>query len=173
VLKIERVSSSCGCTVAKPEQNEIPPDGSTAIHAVFDLKGRSGKQEKTITVYSNDPQEPQLKLTLKGEIIKQLDISPPALLWGRISDSSPLHKQFTIASALPFEVTKIHITDSHIEAELVGEVSLDAAGRTEYTFEARLVPPFAEGRLAGNIEITTTLQNAPLVTIPFAAYYTP
>jgi hypothetical protein len=173
VLKIERVSSSCGCTTAKLEQTEIPPGASTAIHASFDLKGRSGEQEKTITIYSNDPKQPQLILTLKGKLIRELDISPQGLFWGRIGDSPLPVKSLTIASATPFEITGIRVTDSHLEAEAISEIVRDESGRMVRTINTRLVPPFAAGRLGGDIEIETTLPNASLVTILFAAYYMP
>ena len=71
LLKIIKVSASCGCTAVMPEKNELSPGESTNIKVSFDSKGRSGKQTKIITVETNDPKNPAIKLTLTGNVIKK------------------------------------------------------------------------------------------------------
>lgn len=71
LLKITKVSASCGCTAVIPEKNELKPDESTNIKVSFDSKGRSGKQTKIITVETNDKKNSTIKLTLTGNVIKK------------------------------------------------------------------------------------------------------
>lgn len=71
LLKITKVSASCGCTAVMPEKNELKPGESTNIKVTFNSKGRSGKQTKIITVETNDPKNSAIKLTLTGSIIKK------------------------------------------------------------------------------------------------------
>ena len=68
LLKITKVNASCGCTVAKPDKDELAPGESTNLVVTFDSKGRFGKQKKLIRVESNDPNNPQVILTLKGSV---------------------------------------------------------------------------------------------------------
>lgn len=68
-LRIERVQTSCGCTGATVgEKTEYKRNESGEIRVNFNTQGRSGHQEKTIIVYSNDPEAPQKNLTITCEI---------------------------------------------------------------------------------------------------------
>lgn len=70
VLKIERVQTSCGCTGATVgEKTEYKKNESGEIKITFNTQGRSGHQEKIISVFSNDPETPQKDLKVKCEIV--------------------------------------------------------------------------------------------------------
>lgn len=71
LLKITKVSASCGCTAVMPEKNELKPGESTNIKVSFDSKGRSGKQTKIITIETNDTKNSKIKLSFTGNVIKQ------------------------------------------------------------------------------------------------------
>lgn len=68
-LKIESVKASCGCTATAPKDEIIKPGEHSEIVATFNSQGRVGQQRKTITVRTNDPDQPvvQLMLQLKVE----------------------------------------------------------------------------------------------------------
>jgi hypothetical protein len=69
VLKIERVQTSCGCTGATVgEKTEYKKNESGEIKITFNTQGRSGHQEKTISVFSNDPENPQKDLKITCEV---------------------------------------------------------------------------------------------------------
>ncbi len=68
-LIIERVQTSCGCTGATVgEKTEYKKNETGEIKVNFTTQGREGHQEKTIIVYSNDPENPQKVLTIKCDI---------------------------------------------------------------------------------------------------------
>ncbi len=52
-LIIQSASGSCGCTVPEWPKRPIKPGESEYLKAVFDSQGRSGTQDKEITVYAN------------------------------------------------------------------------------------------------------------------------
>lgn len=69
LLIIDRVQTSCGCTGATVgDKKEYKKNESGEIKVNFNTQGRSGTQEKTVVVYSNDPETPQKTLTVKCEI---------------------------------------------------------------------------------------------------------
>ncbi|MFH0733210.1 MAG: DUF1573 domain-containing protein [bacterium] len=70
LLKITEVKASCGCTAVNPEKNELEPNESTSIKVDFNSTGRSGIQSKTVYISSNDPQNPQIRLTFSANIIQ-------------------------------------------------------------------------------------------------------
>lgn len=69
ILKILDVKASCGCTAANPDKKELKPGESTNIAVSFNSKGRKGPQTKTVTVTTNDPDKPNVSLTIKGNIV--------------------------------------------------------------------------------------------------------
>jgi hypothetical protein len=65
-LVITNVHSVCGCTVGKDWPKEpIAPGEGGSIEVVFDSEGRSGRQEKTVTVVTNAT-PPSTVLALTG-----------------------------------------------------------------------------------------------------------
>ncbi|MEL6591500.1 MAG: DUF1573 domain-containing protein [Bacteroidota bacterium] len=69
-LEITNVKASCGCTASAPKDKLIKPGDSSEITAVFNSRGRQGIQNKSITVRSNDPDNPTIVLRLKVEVEK-------------------------------------------------------------------------------------------------------
>ncbi len=66
-LHIERIQSSCGCTVAEYPEFDIKPSEEGIVKAIFDTGGFKGYQYKTLTVYSNADNSP-VKLEITGVI---------------------------------------------------------------------------------------------------------
>lgn len=64
---IERIKTACGCTVGDYKKEPILPGESSIITAKFNSKGKSGKQRKTLSVFTNISEEP-LALFISGEI---------------------------------------------------------------------------------------------------------
>ncbi len=54
-LIINDVQKGCGCTQVNYPKNAILPGEKGVVEVIFDSSGFSGKQYKSITVYSNDP----------------------------------------------------------------------------------------------------------------------
>jgi hypothetical protein len=67
-LFIRKIKASCGCTAVNPAHEMIPAGGSTTMKVVFDSRGKVGKQNKTITIISNDPKHPRTMLWIKGNV---------------------------------------------------------------------------------------------------------
>lgn len=68
-LVIESVKASCGCTATEPKEKVVKGGGTTEITARFDSNGKQGPQHKTITVTTNDPQNPVIILHLRCNIL--------------------------------------------------------------------------------------------------------
>lgn len=67
-LIIRKVKASCGCTAVNPEKTILEKGESTKIHVSFDPRGKSGRQQKTITVISNDPKSSNVLLRISGTV---------------------------------------------------------------------------------------------------------
>lgn len=67
-LVITSARGSCGCTVPKYSKEPIPAGKSGEIEIIFDSSGKSGVQNKTVTVLANT-QPNTTTLTITAEII--------------------------------------------------------------------------------------------------------
>jgi len=67
-LLIRKVTAACGCTAVITSADMIPAGTSGSIKTTFNSSGKTGTQNKTITVITNDPQNPKVILWVKGEI---------------------------------------------------------------------------------------------------------
>lgn len=87
MLKIGEIKSTCGCTVFSLDKKEYGP-GETGIIKITYTTGKfPGSSEKHIFVPTNDKTNPNVKLTIKATIVRQIEVTPIKLgnlgeIWG-------------------------------------------------------------------------------------------
>jgi hypothetical protein len=67
-LIITSAQGSCGCTVPEYPKHPIKPGESAAIKVIFDTNGKTGQQNKTVTLVANTVPNTKV-LALKGEVL--------------------------------------------------------------------------------------------------------
>ncbi len=82
-LVISRVTASCGCTTPSWTREPIAPGAKGVITATYTTAGRPGPFTKTITAYTNIPENSTIILTIKGNVTGRkkspLEIYPLAM----------------------------------------------------------------------------------------------
>lgn len=66
-LLITKVVASCGCTVPSYPKTPVMPGQSETINVTYNTKN-TGVFSKTVNVYTNDPDNQMVVLTVKGEV---------------------------------------------------------------------------------------------------------
>jgi hypothetical protein len=92
-IKIQNVRTSCGCTTAALSKTDYAPGESGEIEAKFTFSGRTGKQEKAISVDTTaNPNVPTI-LKLHVYIQETVKIEPEVVLWrvGEQPDPKAIH----------------------------------------------------------------------------------
>ena len=80
-VRFKEVKPACGCTTVQTQQQEVPPGEKGEITARLNIGDRSGVQEKTISVATEDPLPATTVLTIKAVIPVPLQIEPTFLFW--------------------------------------------------------------------------------------------
>src|SRR5881628_1071503 len=128
-VHFKSVRTSCGCTAAQTQKDEVPPGDKGEITATFNIGDRTGTQVKTVTVETDDPASTTSVLTLKAVIPQQLAITPTFVFWKQ--GDKPDQKTITVKVGKEFTVKHIKVTSSSpdfqtkVEEKGNGEFQID------------------------------------------------
>ncbi len=109
-VRFKSVHTSCGCTVAQSQKEEVPPGEKGEITATFKIGDRTGTQVKSVTVQTDDPVNATTVLTLKAVIPQQLEINPTFVSWGQGEALKP--KSIVVRASKDFPVKQLKVTSS-------------------------------------------------------------
>ena len=68
-LIIRKTKASCGCTAIAPKSKVVKAGEETEIKVVFNSRGKRGRQNKLITVITNDPVDSAIRLRVTGNVV--------------------------------------------------------------------------------------------------------
>ena len=109
-VHFKSVHTSCGCTVAQTQKEEVPAGEKGEITATFKIGDRTGTQIKNITVETDDPAQAVTVLTLKAVLPELLDIKPSLVYWEGAEPPKP--KTITVHAGKDFPVKELRVTSS-------------------------------------------------------------
>ena len=75
VLQMREVRPACGCTVVSYDA-AIAPGGEGKVRAELDTGGFNGAIAKEVTVFTSDPGNPMIQLTIRATARAALDAQP-------------------------------------------------------------------------------------------------
>jgi hypothetical protein len=146
-LNITRVRASCGCTATSVGEKLVPTGGVTHVEAKFTLRGRHGDQRKGITVESDDPKTPQMRLWLKGKVTTEVAFDPRYVSFGRLQKDEVAERKVKLVSRLPdVKITEVTTPSKSFV------VTLDEGGRG---ITIKTVPPMKPGPVRAMISAQT------------------
>lgn len=79
ILKVEPPKPSCGCTIVELKPDTLPPGATGELRFTLNLGLFRANLEKQIAVRSNDPQTPEVVLTIKADYTPLYDLNPMTL----------------------------------------------------------------------------------------------
>ncbi len=78
-LVLGAVAPSCACTFAPLPQDRLAPGESVQVRVCFDSSGYGGKKvSESVSIRTNDPQKPWVKLSLRGYVRPAAPYEAPA-----------------------------------------------------------------------------------------------
>ena len=164
-LRIESVKTACGCTAAVISSEVITPGKEGTISATFDTTKFFGEKVKEITVHSNDPIQPVVTLTLQGAIEVEVEVEPAQLYLGKVRRGAGATHTVELLSDASKQIS---ITNVTTESPLVSVQTeeLEKNGKKGKKLLVTLRKDAPLGRVSTEINVTTTSQKRPSLTIP-------
>jgi len=88
---------------------EIPPGGTGEVTLKIKTDGKAGEKiSKTATVYTDDPKNPKIDITLTGEVLSAAEIEPKAVrLIGKAGESIQTAVKITPPAINMFDITDV------------------------------------------------------------------
>ncbi len=133
-LRFVTLRPSCDCLTARASKEVFAPGESGVVKVEFTVGGRIGRQEKFVTVTTDDPAEKPVSLLIVVEIPEPVAVQPRQLFWEKAAAAA--EKTVAIALAQPGK-------DSRVEAQCADErfaVTVEpAAGAGAYRLRVRPV----------------------------------
>jgi len=151
-LLIEKVRSSCGCTAALISAKTLAPGEGGEVQATFDSTRFRGAVTKTISLYSNDPRQPVMKLYVKGKVQEVLSVVPAQLNLGQVSSGKTTVVQVTLQNHgdAPLNLDKVQTSSPFLVAKLPAGTL--AAGKST-VIDIQLTPNSDQTRFSGYVII--------------------
>lgn len=120
VLKVEPPKPSCGCTVAELKSDTLQPGESSELPFTLHLGQVKAQFDKHIAVKSNDPQTPEVSLTIKADYTPLYDLNPMVLA-PRLAFGSNVTDQFTTLTRTdgkPVRIVRLDASKPWITAQV-------------------------------------------------------
>lgn len=106
-LVIRSARGSCGCTVPTLAKNTFAPGESGTIEVFFNPHNRRGPQNQTVTVQTNDPKNPVVRLGVHAFVQPRTMVNPRSLSYGFVTKGSGPTMDIKVAGIEDdFDVTK-------------------------------------------------------------------
>jgi len=146
---------------------EIPPGGVGEVKVTFQSKGYQGKTKKSVTVESNDPENPRIRLSVGGEVVAEVTVLPRYVNFRNVRRDSPREPISLEIKLLEGKGLKIREVSVDNPSVLLKELERTESGAL---YSVSLVEKVPTGRLAGKILIETNSKKSPTVQVPVYAF---
>ena len=162
-LKIIQVRPGCGCTKAGLTPTEVAPGETGEFPFKLDSNKLFAKYRKPITISTNDPITPDIKLWLVGDCRRYVEIQPANASFGRVTTKEAKTKLLTIKNnaSQPLQLT---VPPPQEGSGFTYELEEVEPGQ-RYNLTVSTVTPHQPGNLKGDIVLATNLLEQPTATI--------
>jgi len=158
-LEIKNVTSSCGCTAAKPSKNILAPGEVATIAASVDTHFEQGHSLSLVTLTTNDPANPSLQLKLEGVIKPQVAAQPMDVDFGSVHHGSAVVRDVVVSDtvgAAGFALKSVKNDSPYIKVTEAARTD----GKPGALLHVALSPSMPPGPISDTLRIETSL--APL-----------
>ncbi len=165
LLKITKVSKTCGCTPFTLAKKEYAPGESGTLKVKYNSAKTPILSVKRLFVYSNVESEPKTQLTVRAQIVLKIDYKPKNLkLLLRDENAACPKIELKSVDDKPFAITEFKSTANSITADYDRSVTA-----TSFVLEPKVDIEKLQKSLRGHISISLTHPECKSILIPFNA----
>ncbi len=164
VLKITNISKTCGCTPFTLEKKQYAPGECGTLKVKYNADSGHGSRTRKLYVYSNDPKNAKVQLTIKALIVLKVEYEPKRVnfkLKGENANTALL--KIHSIDGKPFAIKGLTSTNDAVSAEY------DASKKgTDIALKLGINPDKIGKNVNGRIQIKLTHPECPKITVPYS-----
>jgi hypothetical protein len=113
-VRVLRLESSCSCLNAELDKEVYAPGEKGSGKAEFKISSFTGRMEKIVKVFTDDPAQPEWEVPFILDIPSLVEIEPKMLQWW-VGDE-PVERSFTVKfdASMPLAITKLSATRENV-----------------------------------------------------------
>lgn len=169
-LNIIDVRAACDTQVMLVGGNEIAAHQGGAIQGRFDTNVAAGPQRRTFTVYSNDPQQRAVLLTMTGEVLLDVIADPAQVYLGAVPPGVPVLREVALRTG--GDAIRLGVPQSdapYLDLRIGPPLEGNAAGILAIGTTAAAPP----GQFKAEVRVPTTSPRHPMLRIVVAGNIDP
>lgn len=165
ILKITRVSKTCGCTPFTLAKKEYAPGESGTLKVKYISAKTPGLAVRRLFIYSNDETAPKTQVTVRAQIVLKIDYKPKTMkLLLRDENAGCPKIELKSVDDKPFAIIDFKSTANSITADYDRSVTA-----TSFVLEPKVDIEKVQKSLRGHVSISLTHPECKSVLIPFNA----
>lgn len=150
-LEIKKVQLGCPCMTSEQDAS-VPPGGEGKITLKVDSSGQSGAFVRYLTVFTNDPIQPYVRIPIEGKIKPVIEVVPGDLISLKGMVETLVEQSVDLkANEKPFHITG---SQTDLEGKISYQVETVEDGRH---YRLKVKNTAAEGSYRGGISLQTDL----------------
>jgi len=170
LLRITKVSKTCGCTPYTLAKKNYRPGESGTLKVKYNASSHPGRTKKTLKVYSDDKKNSEVELVIKANIVEKISYLPKNIDFVLNKENAGC-PEITISSldGEPFSIKGFEVRWNSKSAE--GGITADydpSVESTTFVLKPKVNIEELEKGTRGYIEIALTHPEGEAVTIPFS-----
>jgi hypothetical protein len=158
-ITLTSITTSCGCTTAALDKTVFRPGERGTIRTVFTKGDRTGEQLERVTITTDEPGKPSVKLELRITISDPLTIKPRLLIW---KSSEPPSLKTVPLEVRPGQEIDILGIDS-VPADFTAKAVLDKGNGI---YLVHLTPRTTSRPTAGRFFVLASARPGKILRIP-------
>jgi hypothetical protein len=152
-LVIKDMKAGCGCTKPVADKKILQPGEQSIIRVRFDPKGKSKKQDKKVTIFSNASLEPEKTFWIRSNVLPIVDVNPKFVQLGEMTMGQETTSTFSFTPApADFVITDIKGTGKH--GEFVTGQEIDTPVGLPKQIQIKISPDMPWGAFHSQLAVT-------------------
>ncbi len=117
-LHVEVGSTTCKCTVGDLTTNQIAPGAEADVNLMWEAKSSPGPFRHGATLFTNDPAQSRIELTVEGTVVESTTLEPSQLFFGNVHAGETKEAEIVL---MAFMQEEVHILTHHLGDEQLAE----------------------------------------------------
>jgi uncharacterized protein DUF1573 len=170
-LALAKGPTNCKCTISNISNKAVPPGGSAEVEMSWTPKETTNTFAKTATIWTNDPDLPEIQFKIFGKVVRQFIVQPERN-WhaGHVTDVQDGAVVGIVASGIDpnFKVVSVESANPHIKATyrpLTNKERVHEGWKAGYQFTVTVDKGIAAGRIREPLKIHTTLDGNKTIDV--------